>query len=84
MISGRHYSDVAVKWDCKIGVCGWAGTESPRVERAGTLAYMMELTADESRVLGVLIEKGQTTPDQYPLTLNAVVNGCNQKNIATR
>jgi uncharacterized protein YceH (UPF0502 family) len=41
---------------------------------------MMNLTADESRVLGVLIEKAQTTPDQYPLSLNAIVNGSNQKN----
>src|SRR5262245_15716301 len=41
---------------------------------------MIELTPDESRVLGVLIEKATTTPDQYPLTLNAVVNGSNQKN----
>jgi uncharacterized protein YceH (UPF0502 family) len=41
---------------------------------------MIELTADEARVVGVLIEKGQTTPDQYPLTINAVVNAANQKN----
>jgi uncharacterized protein YceH (UPF0502 family) len=41
---------------------------------------MIELTPDESRVLGVLIEKATTTPDQYPLSLNAVVNGANQKN----
>lgn len=41
---------------------------------------MIELTADEARVIGVLIEKGQTTPDAYPLTINAVVNGANQKN----
>jgi hypothetical protein len=41
---------------------------------------MIELTPDEARVLGVLIEKAFTTPDQYPLTLNAVVNGSNQKN----
>lgn len=41
---------------------------------------MLHLTADESRVLGVLIEKATTTPDQYPLSLNAVVNGANQKN----
>ena len=33
----------------------------------------------EARVLGVLIEKALTTPDQYPLTINAIVNGCNQK-----
>ncbi len=41
---------------------------------------MVELTADEARVLGVLIEKALTTPEGYPLTLNALVNGCNQKN----
>lgn len=36
------------------------------------------LTPDELRVLGVLIEKWATTPDQYPLTLNALVAGVNQ------
>ena len=41
---------------------------------------MIELSAIEARVIGVLIEKAQTTPDQYPLTVNAVVNGANQKN----
>ena len=43
---------------------------------AGTLR---PLDANERRVLGVLIEKAKTTPDQYPLSLNAVVTGCNQK-----
>jgi uncharacterized protein YceH (UPF0502 family) len=38
------------------------------------------LTADEARVLGVLIEKAMTTPDLYPLTLNAITAGSNQKN----
>jgi uncharacterized protein len=33
----------------------------------------------ETRVLGVLIEKERTVPDSYPLTLNALVSGCNQK-----
>jgi uncharacterized protein YceH (UPF0502 family) len=33
----------------------------------------------DRRVLGVLIEKAKTTPDQYPLSVNAIVNGCNQK-----
>jgi len=37
------------------------------------------LDANERRVLGVLIEKGKTTPEQYPLSLNGVVTGCNQK-----
>jgi uncharacterized protein YceH (UPF0502 family) len=39
-----------------------------------------ELDALEARVLGVLIEKELTTPEAYPLTLNALVAGCNQKN----
>jgi hypothetical protein len=37
------------------------------------------LDANERRVLGVLIEKAKTTPDQYPLSLNGLVVGCNQK-----
>lgn len=41
---------------------------------------MVHLTPHECRVLGVLVEKAQTTPQQYPLTLNALTNGCNQKN----
>ena len=39
----------------------------------------LELSPNERRVLGVLLEKGFTTPQQYPLTLNALVTGCNQK-----
>jgi len=38
-----------------------------------------ELTIHEARVIGCLIEKQVTTPDQYPLSLNALVNACNQK-----
>lgn len=37
------------------------------------------LTALEGRVLGVLVEKQHTVPDTYPLTLNALAAGCNQK-----
>ena len=37
------------------------------------------LTPEELRVLGCLIEKGITTPDYYPLTLNALTAACNQK-----
>jgi hypothetical protein len=37
------------------------------------------LTANEARVIGCLIEKSVITPDQYPLTLNALTNACNQK-----
>lgn len=41
---------------------------------------MHVLTELETRVLGSLIEKDITTPDYYPLSLNALVNACNQKN----
>ncbi|MEZ5399851.1 MAG: YceH family protein [Bryobacteraceae bacterium] len=37
------------------------------------------LSPEECRVLGVLIEKDMATPDYYPMSLNALVNGCNQK-----
>jgi len=37
------------------------------------------LTADEARIIGCLMEKSVVTPDQYPLTLNALTNACNQK-----
>jgi uncharacterized protein YceH (UPF0502 family) len=37
------------------------------------------LTSDEVRVIGCLMEKSVVTPDQYPLTLNSLINACNQK-----
>lgn len=37
------------------------------------------LEPDELRVLGSLMEKSKTTPDQYPLSVNALMNACNQK-----
>src|SRR3954468_17416480 len=40
---------------------------------------MRELTLLETRVLGTLYEKQHTVPDSYPLTLNALVSGANQK-----
>ena len=40
---------------------------------------MDELTAIQARVVGCLMEKKETTPEQYPLTLNALKNACNQK-----
>jgi uncharacterized protein len=40
---------------------------------------MRDLTPLEARVLGVLVEKQATVPDTYPLTLNSLVAGCNQK-----
>jgi len=40
---------------------------------------MPPLTLQEARVLGVLIEKAKITPDAYPLTVNSLTAGCNQK-----
>ncbi len=45
--------------------------EDPRV--------LPNLTANEARVIGCLMEKSVVTPEQYPLTLNALTNACNQK-----
>ena len=39
----------------------------------------LTLTLIETRVIGCLLEKESTTPDQYPLSLNALTNACNQK-----
>lgn len=40
---------------------------------------MLTLTDLQGRVIGVMLEKEITTPEQYPLSLNALTNGCNQK-----
>ena len=39
----------------------------------------IQLNPEEARIIGCLLEKSVTTPDQYPLTLNALTNACNQK-----
>ena len=43
------------------------------------MTTLIDLTPVEARILGVLIEKERTTPDVYPLTLNSLAAGCNQK-----
>ncbi|HSG97455.1 MAG TPA: DUF480 domain-containing protein [Woeseiaceae bacterium] len=43
------------------------------------MSLLEELDEKEARVIGCLIEKSIVTPDQYPLTLNALTNACNQK-----
>ena len=40
---------------------------------------MRELSLLEARALGVLVEKAHTVPDSYPLSLNSLASGCNQK-----
>jgi uncharacterized protein YceH (UPF0502 family) len=48
-------------------------------ETSGDGAAQTDLDPVEARVLGCLMEKQRTTPDAYPLTLNALVQACNQK-----
>ena len=38
----------------------------------------MQISPEAARILGCLLEKERTTPDQYPLSLNALLNACNQ------
>jgi uncharacterized protein len=64
----------------------WAGTDTLKQPAptwkpgADGDEYMnIELLPNEARVIGCLIEKEITTPDQYPLSLNALTNACNQK-----
>jgi uncharacterized protein YceH (UPF0502 family) len=44
------------------------------------MSTLPALSLLETRVLGVLVEKEKTVPDTYPLSLNALTSGCNQKN----
>jgi uncharacterized protein YceH (UPF0502 family) len=49
-------------------------------QRSQVVTDAKQLTPHQRRVLGVLIEKAKTTPAGYPMTVNAIVAGCNQKN----
>src|SRR2546430_463933 len=50
-----------------------------RCETVGMANPLPALSLLETRVLGTLVEKQHTVADSYPLTLNALVSGCNQK-----
>jgi len=49
------------------------------MEDADEVDSLVELSFEETRVLGSLIEKELTTPEYYPMSLNGLVNACNQK-----
>jgi len=51
----------------------------PGPDAAPAPAAAPDLSPEERRVLGVLLEKSLATPDNYPLTLNSLTSGCNQK-----
>ena len=54
-------------------------SETPSPAASGAPQSLPALNLPERRVLGVLVEKAKTTPDAYPMSLNALVTGCNQK-----
>ena len=58
---------------------GYTPGRPPGTGKEWWMTEPIVLTGDEQRILGVLIEKGLCTPQYYPLTLNALVSGCNQK-----
>lgn len=59
-------------------VIGTASNLPDRVPQP-SIPMTIELSAHEARVIGCLIEKEIATPEQYPLSLNALTNACNQK-----
>ena len=58
--------------------CSGRGRER-KIHRLRWKALELHLDAVEKRVLGSLMEKDMTTPEYYPLTLNALLAACNQK-----
>lgn len=70
-----------VNWECRIST---AAVQFTMLHLRFVIAWgcsCMEtmLTAVEVRVLGSLVEKAYTTPENYPLSMNALINACNQK-----
>ena len=60
--------------------CSTGGTDVPDPDEPPAAPQDWPvLTMTERRVLGVLVEKSKTTPDTYPMSINALVTGCNQK-----
>src|SRR5438445_5361608 len=53
--------------------------EDARMAAHAMAPHLRSLSLLETRVLGTLVEKQHTVPDTYPLTLNALTAGCNQK-----
>jgi uncharacterized protein YceH (UPF0502 family) len=56
------------------------GSSGETAAATETIPRWKPLSKIDRRVAGVLIEKAKTTPEQYPMTVNGLVNGCNQKN----
>jgi uncharacterized protein len=72
----------SIQWLCSIDAVSLARSPGAQLI-AKSIQYFesmdIKLTETEVRVLGALIEKDITTPEYYPLSLNALINACNQK-----
>jgi hypothetical protein len=65
--------------DRKRRLGAWTGPSDSAQPETGQPWRNLSPRVLEARILGVLIEKEKTTPDSYPLTLNSLTAGCNQK-----
>jgi len=64
--------------DALVDACGFPSCPRSRHNRTMSNEPIV-LTAAQARVLGALVEKEVTTPEYYPLSLNALINACNQR-----
>jgi uncharacterized protein len=78
--SHREHKNCVPLWPCASVVNRLVNGCYTFAELISMTETQLQLTDVEARVLGALIEKDITTPDYYPLSLNALVNACNQKN----
>lgn len=69
-----NFNCVRTRWNSRI-----FGTSNKHQTKRHKNAMNIQLSPIEARIIGCLIEKAITTPDQYPLSLNALTNACNQK-----
>jgi uncharacterized protein YceH (UPF0502 family) len=63
---------------CEIQTAEWSATTNMEDNNGNDQPRITSLSPKQRRIIGVLVEKGLTTPAGYPLTLKAVVTGCNQ------
>ena len=79
VVSSSSSDQLAIVVRSVVGSCAMRRPAyAPRTRRPTRRLSAVDLTAPEQRVLGALLEKQRTTPDQYPLTLNALRLACNQ------
>lgn len=79
--AGSRLGGVIARWIRLLGsACSLGPTSKHGAMSSSSILPSLQLSAIEARIVGCLIEKEATTADVYPLTLNALVNACNQRN----